>query len=106
MRIVRTRIYERALRKLGAMAAEIDALEQAIAARPEAGDVIPGLPGVRKIRFAMAGRGKRGGGRAIYYVVWNDEAVFMLTAYARTAKNDLTEGDKAAIRALVEALGG
>ena len=39
-----------------------------IAQNPLSGDVIPGLQGIRKIRFAFGGRGKRGGGRAIYFL--------------------------------------
>lgn len=38
-----------------------------IAANPEAGDVIPGSGGCRKVRWAASGRGKRGGARVIYY---------------------------------------
>ena len=78
MRIVRTTLYVRSLKKLRARAGEVAALESAIAANPLAGNVVPGLSGVRKIRFAMGGKGKRGGGWAVYYVLWQDEAVFMI----------------------------
>lgn len=53
MEIVRTRAFERSLKKLGASDDDIAALENEIAANPETGDVIPGLGGARKIRFAM-----------------------------------------------------
>jgi len=55
------------LKKLHATKDEIDALEAAIVANPNAGDVIPGLGGIRKLRFAVGGKGKRGGGRAINF---------------------------------------
>jgi len=38
-----------------------------LAANPEAGDVIPGSGGCRKVRWAASGRGKRGGARIIYF---------------------------------------
>ena len=58
------------------------------------GDVIPGLQGIRKIRFAFGGRGKRGGGRAIYFLRVSEELVIMLNAYAKNEKSDLTNDQK------------
>jgi len=72
---VRTIVFTKALKKLGACSADLDALETAIAANPQAGDVIPGLGGARKIRFSMAGKGKRGGGRAVYVAVVSKDTV-------------------------------
>ena len=55
-----------------------------VGANPEAGEIIPETGGVRKIRWALAGRGKRGGARVIYY--WhNERLLFLLAAYG---KND------------------
>ena len=72
MRIVRTKRYSKDLRRLRLSEAEIAALEFAVANDPLSGDVIPGLEGLRKLRFAMGNRGKRGGGRAIYYLLLSD----------------------------------
>jgi hypothetical protein len=69
MKIVRTLLFDRSLRRLGASAADLERLEAEIAAKPAVGDVIQGLSGARKARFSMAGRGKSGGGRAIYVLV-------------------------------------
>jgi hypothetical protein len=69
MEIVRTSLFERSLKKLGASAADLERLETEIAFNPTVGDVIQGLSGARKARFSMAGRGKSGGGRAIYVLV-------------------------------------
>jgi len=104
MRIVRTRTFAKALKKLGASADDLDALEMAIAADPQAGDVIPGLGGARKIRFSMTGKGKRGGGRAIYVAVVSHDTAYLLTAYSKAQKSDLTQADKAAIKTLIAAL--
>jgi len=97
MKVVRTKVFLRCLKKLNASNAEIDALEAVIVANPNAGDVIPGLGGIRKIRFAMGGKGKRGGGRAIYFLLMADETVLMLTAYNKAAQEDLSEGQRSAL---------
>jgi hypothetical protein len=69
-----------------------------IAANPAAGEVIPGTGGVRKIRWAIQGRGKRGGARVIYY--YHDERmpVFLLTACAKNRKESLTASERNELR--------
>jgi hypothetical protein len=62
---------------------EYAALQWALAANPNAGNVIRGSGGVRKIRWAVAGRGKRGGIRVIYYLRSRQGEIWMLTAYAK-----------------------
>jgi len=54
---------------------------------PEAGDVIPGAGGVRKLRWKRRETGKRGGVRVIYYVRYRPYEIWMLTIYAK-AKHD------------------
>lgn len=102
MRIVRTKRYLKDLKRLGAAAADIAALERAIAFNPEAGDVIPGLGGIRKMRFAIGTRGKRGGGRVIYFVVLSDDVAVMLFAYAKNEREDLTGEQRKAALAIME----
>ena len=74
-----------------------------LAARPDAGAVVPRGGGLRKIRWKLPGRGKRGGMRAIYFVV-RDERVYILTAYAKSEKKDLTKDEIKELRALVKGL--
>jgi hypothetical protein len=94
MEIVRTDRYVKDLKRLKAAKSDVDALEAMIARNPLAGNVIPGLRGIRKIRFAFGGRGKRGGGRAIYFLQVSEELVIMLNAYAKNEREDLTEDQK------------
>ncbi len=70
--------------------AEARVHEAAIAANPEAGDVIKGkgLGGIRKRRFGFGGRGKQGGGRAIYFLMVAEDAAAMLFAYAKNEQED------------------
>ena len=75
-----------------------------LAEDPRAGVLIPGTGGVRKLRYAAAGRGKRGGARVIYYFLDEDMPVYALLVYPKAAKTDLTPEDKRAVRALVAEL--
>jgi len=107
MEIIRTSAYAAALKrlkKLGASSDDIIAMEDAIARAPETGAVIRGTNRLRKIRFGYGGRGKSGGGRTIYYVMLNDEAVYLLVAYAKVDKEDLTANEKRLFRTLIEEL--
>jgi mRNA-degrading endonuclease RelE of RelBE toxin-antitoxin system len=61
-------------------------LQQILVADPEAGDLIRHSGGLRKIRWSVAGRGKRGGGRAIYYWAPARETILMLLMYERMSK--------------------
>ena len=83
---------------------ELRALEDAVIADPEAGAVIKGLKGVRKIRFALGAKGKRGGGRAIYLVVRVRDAIYLLLAYAKNDQEDLSNAQRKAIAELLETL--
>ena len=104
MEIIRTRTFERSLKKLGASDGELAALEEAIASDPTSGDVIPGLGGARKIRFGMAGEGKSGGGRAIYIVMVVRDVAYLLLAYSKSTKTDLSQADKDALKAIIKEL--
>ena len=75
-----------------------------LAAHPLAGDEIPGTGGVRKLSFAAAGRGKRGGARVIYYFLDATMPIYALLAYAKAAKTDLTPDERRAVSALATAL--
>ena len=104
MKVTRTRVFDKAARKVGASEGDLLALEEAIMADPSAGDLVPGLHGARKVRFAMAGRGKRGGGRAIYVVVWVRDTAYLLLAYAKADQADLTPAQRRVVSQLVTEL--
>src|ERR1035437_3959090 len=75
-----------------------------VGANPEAGEIIPGTDGVRKIRWALQGAGKRGGARVIYYYRNEHLPVFLLSAYAKNRKANLNREERNAMRRLVPAL--
>ena len=104
MRVVRAAPFQKAVKKLGASEAELTAPEDAIAANPDVGDVVAGLHGARKIRFAMAGRGKRGGGRAIYVMVWVRDAAVLVFAYSKADQGDLSPAQRRMIAEIAKEL--
>ena len=73
---------------------ERNALIDYLADYPAAGDEIPGTGGVRKLRFAALGRGKRGGARVIYFYSGEDMPVYALLAYAKSARTNLSPSER------------
>jgi hypothetical protein len=69
-----------------------------------AGVLIPGAGGVRKLRWGLEGRGKRGGARVIYFFHSAELPLFALTAYAKSARADLSPADKNRFRQLTRLL--
>lgn len=68
---------------------EYSALQGFLVRDPDAGSVIPGSSGVRKIRWAAQGRGKRGGYRVIYYVRRTHGVIWMLTMYPKNVAENI-----------------
>jgi len=75
-----------------------------LAENPRAGNLIPGTGGVRKLRFATSGQGKRGGVRVIYYYLDESVPIYLLLAYGKAAKTDMTSDEKRTVSALAKAL--
>ena len=75
-------------------------LVDALARDPMAGSVMPGLGGVRKLRFAPRGRGKSGGFRVIYYVLNEDQPILALLIYGKNEQGNLDPAQRKAVAAL------
>jgi hypothetical protein len=74
--------------------AEIEQIVSMIAADPECGDLISGTGGFRKVRVARGGMGKRGGARVIYILRSEAFPIFLITAYAKNRKDNLTKQER------------
>jgi hypothetical protein len=73
-----------------------------LAATPLAGDLVPGLGGIRKLRFAAGGRGKSGAFRVIYYVAHADMPVLAILLYGKNEQANPTPDQRRAMLAMVE----
>ncbi|MES3002383.1 MAG: type II toxin-antitoxin system RelE/ParE family toxin [Pseudomonadota bacterium] len=73
-----------------------------IAENPDAGDVVPGSGGIRKVRWRRAGLGKSGGVRVIYFTRIAEEEIVLLMLYAKSATDNLTGEKLKEIRRVLE----
>ena len=69
---------------------------------PAKGPVIQGSGGIRKFRWAISGRGKRGGVRVIYYWAVHRDILFMLLIYSKNEQDDLTPEQLKILKRLIE----
>ena len=84
----------------------IEALASYLIEHPDAGDVIPGAGGARKLRWAARGKGTRGGARIIYLYVVIAGRVYLIRCYAKNVKTDLTADEKKQLRRIAAHLKG
>jgi hypothetical protein len=82
---------------------EYRTLQNILVEKPDSGDIIQGSGGIRKIRWAASGRGKRGGARVIYYWATQHDQIFMLYAYAKNERDNLTKDQLSVLREVVVA---
>ncbi len=80
------------------------ALQGALAANPNLGDVMPGVGGFRKMRWAdpRRGKGRRGGLRIIYFYFESERQIWLMTVYGKDEASDLTAKEKKALKAAME----
>ena len=76
-----------------------------LAANPEAGELVPGAGGIRKLRWKdrRRGKGRRGGLRVIYYCFLSQEEIWLLTLYGKDEVTDLSKDEKDRLRRALEA---
>lgn len=79
-------------------------LQLFLMANPQAGNVIRGSGGVRKLRWGTGGRGKCGGLRVIYYWVTRNDQILLITAYRKNEMADLSRAALRKMRGLVKGL--
>src|SRR5206468_317185 len=84
----------------------IEALAVYLIDHPDAGNVMPGSGGVRKLRWGAKGKGKRGGARIIYLYVVIAACVYLIRCYAKNVKTDLTTNEKKQLRQIAANLKG
>ena len=97
-------IFTNRWKELGLTDENLRELETILLENPKAGDAIQGTGGIRKIRIPVGNTGKRGGGRVIYVDIEIKETIYFINVYAKNEKDDLTEDEKKAFKALVKVL--
>ncbi|MEO8410888.1 MAG: type II toxin-antitoxin system RelE/ParE family toxin [Propionivibrio sp.] len=83
---------------------EYAGLQNVLVDNPQRGDIIKGGGGIRKLRYALPGRGKSGGIRVIYYWIRDDQLVYMLLIYPKSNKDNLTARETALLCDFVKEL--
>lgn len=101
MVIIETSIFTNQVQALLSVE-EYRKLQMALMIRPDLGTVIPGSGGLRKVRWSLPGRGKRGGVRTIYYWAVANDQILMLLMYAKNERDDLTPTQLKVLRKIVE----
>ncbi len=101
MQFIETSIFTRQVISLLADD-EYSQLQATLLINPDTGVIIPHSGGLRKVRWSMRGRGKRGGVRAIYYWVVAEDQILMLFMYPKNEKDDLTPAQLKVLREIVE----
>ena len=101
MKFIETPIFSRQLYDLLADD-EYRALQLALLLRPEQGARIAGSGGLRKLRWRLRGKGKRGGLRIIYYLDGQERVIYLLFLYPKNRQEDLTPEQLKMLRKIVQ----
>ena len=101
MVIIETPIFTKLIKEL-MNDDEYKDLQEALVSRPDRGSLIKNSGGLRKVRWALAGRGKSGGARFIYYWMTDNDQLYMLLAYPKNVQDNLTDTQLKALKKIVE----
>lgn len=97
-------MFTKKWKELGLTDEDLRELQKVLLQNPKSGDTIKGTGGVRKIRIPIDNTGKRGGGRVIYVDIELKETIYFVNVYAKNEKDDLTEDERKAFKAVVKIL--
>lgn len=97
-------IFRSRWKELGLNDDDLRRLQEELLADPKVGAVMKGTGGVRKMRFAFEQRGKSGSLRVIYVDFEVYEKIFLITAYPKSEKDNLSEAERNEIRQMIHAL--
>ena len=90
--VVETPTFQKQAEKIWSESERMDFIDW-IAENPLSGNVIPGAQGARKVRWSVAGRGKRGGVRVIYFNLTNQGVLILLMVYTKSEQSNLEPGE-------------
>ena len=96
--------FDRKWKEIGLTDKELRALQEELTIDPKKGDVMQGTGGLRKIRVAFEGRGKSGGARVCYVDFAVYERIYLITAYAKDEKDNLSKSERNEVKKLIHIL--
>lgn len=99
-----TKEFDRIWKELGLNDDDLNELEIFLCKNPEAGDTIEGTGGVRKIRWALDGKGKSGGARIIYLDIIFASHIYLLTVFGKNEKANLSKQERNQMKTIVTAI--
>ena len=102
--VAQTNAFLAQAKAAGIMESEIDSLVTFVAENQDAGDVIQGTGGCRKIRVAGRGKGKSGGYRTITFYSGENMPVFLLAVFGKGERSDLSQKERNALRDLTKSI--
>ena len=96
--------FEKNWKDLGLDDDNLSDLQLFLCENPDHGNIIPGTGGLRKMRWFLQGRGKRGGARICYIDLIIHKKIYLITAYAKNEKENLSPDDKKIIKNMIALL--
>ncbi len=96
--------FDRCWKHLGLTDDHLKELQESLLINPQVGKVVQGTGGLRKVRFAINNQGKSGSVRVLYVDLVIHEKVYLLTAYQKNEKDNLSDAEKAEVKRLITQL--
>ncbi|TAL31731.1 MAG: addiction module toxin RelE [Spirochaetes bacterium] len=96
--------FDKACKHIGITDEIIREIEEYLCIHPESGSIIQGTGGIRKLRWALPGKGKSGGARIIYIDFIIHKKIYFITAYRKNDKENLTKDDRNILKSLIAIL--
>lgn len=96
--------FDRRWKEIGFTDDDLKSLQEELTINPEKGDLIRETGGLRKIRVAFEGRGKSGSARVCYVDFAVYERIYLITAYTKNEKDNLTKKERNEIHKLIDFL--
>jgi hypothetical protein len=101
---IHLKIFDKNWSRLGLTDADLQDLQKAISENPEAGDLIKGTGGLRKLRYALPDRGKSGGVRVLYVDYAFYEKAALINVFSKSRKADITDAERQTLKKLISVL--
>ena len=96
--------FRNAWKSMGLTDGDLRRLQEKLLADPQLGNVMQGTGGIRKMRFALENQGKSSSVRVIYVDFVIHEKLYLLTAYPKSEKDNLTKAERNELKKLVDIL--